>query len=82
MTPDLTPRADGAPADGAPVIRVVRGNPTPEQVAAVVAALAAASGPTAEPSRPERTLWTARPHVVHPALPAGSGSWRASGLPR
>ncbi|MCU1594031.1 MAG: acetyl-CoA carboxylase [Frankiales bacterium] len=60
-------------------LRLVRGNPTPEELAAVVALLAARSGggapaPTEEPP----SLW-ARPQLrltLHP----GPGAWRASGL--
>ncbi|HEX3932584.1 MAG TPA: acyl-CoA carboxylase subunit epsilon [Nocardioides sp.] len=64
-----------------PLLRVVRGDPTPEELAALVAVLAALSGPAAPPTRPV-AVWSAPrrlQRVVHPHGPAG---WRASGLPR
>jgi hypothetical protein len=63
-----------------PLLRVVRGNPSAEELAALVAVVATrasdrtASGPSARP------LW-GRP-VLRPVLTPGPGAWRASGLPR
>ena len=64
----------------APLLTVVRGEPTPEQLAALVAVLAARSAggdpePVAAPS-----LWSA-PQLRQPLHP-GPGAWRASSLPR
>ncbi|ANS78447.1 hypothetical protein SGUI_1051 [Serinicoccus hydrothermalis] len=68
----------------APVIRVVRGHPTPVQVAALTAVLAgAAGGGSGEGTGRGATdgspgsLWTARPR---PSV--GPGGWRASSMPR
>ena len=62
-------------------LKLVRGNPTPEELAAVVALLAArsAAAPAEEPA-PARSLW-AVPQLRTP-LSHGPGAWRASGLPR
>jgi hypothetical protein len=71
-------REDSAPVR--PLLTVVRGEPTPEQLAAligVVGARAAASGDDAP--APVRPLWN-RPQLRAP-LTAGPGAWRASGLP-
>ena len=63
-----------------PLLTVVRGEPTAEQLAALVAvvsARAAAGGGAGEPA--PRPLW-GRPQLrgaLHPA----PGAWRASGLP-
>ena len=69
-----------------PVVRVVRGNPTPEQVAALTAVLAAASDGEAAASgdgaRRPRTLWTARARFARPRPAVGPDGWRASALPR
>jgi hypothetical protein len=68
-----------APQD-VPLLRVVRGEPTDEQLAAlvaVVAARAAAAPPAAAPTAP--SLW-GRPALRAPLHP-GPGAWRASGLP-
>lgn len=64
-----------------PVLRVVRGDATPEEVAAIVAVLAATGGaPSPAPRRvPE---WAAHHRQVRRALPHGPGGWRSSALPR
>ena len=65
-----------------PLLTVVRGEPTPEQLAAliaVVSARAAGSGSTDAPA-PVRPLWN-RPQLRTP-LTHGPGAWRASGLPQ
>jgi hypothetical protein len=64
------------------VIRVVRGNPTPEELAAAVAvvqaraAAAAASGEAAVPPRP--AAWSDPARTVPRGLPTppGSDAWR------
>jgi len=63
----------------APLLRVVRGNPTPEELAALVAVISTRGSAEPEPA-PVRSLW-ARP-VLRTALPHGPGAWRASSLPR
>ena len=60
-------------------LRVIRGDATPEELAAVVALLAAASGSPAAPEPEVRSLWAAP--QLRGALHAGPGAWRASGLP-
>ncbi|WP_151524459.1 acyl-CoA carboxylase subunit epsilon [Serinicoccus kebangsaanensis] len=67
-----------------PVIRVVRGNPTPVQVAALVAVLAGGQGAAGQDgaSTPSRTLWTARSRFARPRPSVGPDGWRASALPR
>ncbi|HEX3004523.1 MAG TPA: acyl-CoA carboxylase epsilon subunit [Angustibacter sp.] len=64
-----------------PVLRVVRGNPTAEDVAALVTVLAAAGGGDAPAASAPASQWAAsgRPHG---APVAGRGAWRASALPR
>lgn len=66
----------------APLLRVLKGDPTPEQLAALVAVIAASAGgdDAGEPRR--RTEWAARRRLVRqPHLLAhqhGPGAWRAS----
>ncbi|HEX5402387.1 MAG TPA: acyl-CoA carboxylase subunit epsilon [Pseudonocardiaceae bacterium] len=65
-----------------PLLRVVRGTPDDEELAAltiVVAALAA--GRPAPPAAP-RSRWADRSALVRQPLPFGPGAWRASGRPR
>ncbi|MGZ4429994.1 MAG: acyl-CoA carboxylase subunit epsilon [Nocardioidaceae bacterium] len=77
--------ADETPADEPtrPLLRVVRGDATPEEVAALVAVvsgIAAASGGSA-PARP-RSEWAAPHRKVRAALLSGPAGWRSSALPR
>jgi hypothetical protein len=60
---------------------VVRGEPTPEQLAALIAVVSArTSGSDVDAPPVERPLWN-RPQLRAP-LTAGPGAWRASGLPQ
>ncbi|HLI37213.1 MAG TPA: acyl-CoA carboxylase subunit epsilon [Streptosporangiaceae bacterium] len=71
------------------VLRVVRGDASPEEIAALVAALASrrtsgAAGPrtgeaTAAPARP---AWPDRARLIGAPLVPGPGAWRRSALPR
>jgi hypothetical protein len=78
-----TMNGDEAPK---PVLRVVRGEPTAEELAALVTVLAARSTAAAAAGRrahaEARSLWRDRSRNVRPPLSAGPGAWRASGLPR
>jgi hypothetical protein len=84
-----TGAADGAaPATAGAALRVVRGEPTAEELAALVAVLAARStaAPQAAGSGPARPVsgWTDRARYVRDGR-LGFGSrtgWRASALPR
>ena len=63
-----------------PVLRVVRGDATPEEVAAIVAVLA--SLPSAAPARPRRRPeWSHYRRAQRVTLRRGPGGWRASALP-
>ena len=70
-----------APGPDRPVLTVVRGLPTPEELAAVVAVLL--SRPTAAPpaAPPVRSRWAAAAGLRAP-VHAGPYAWRASGDPR
>ena len=71
-----------AGSDEQPVLRVVKGDPTPEEVAALVAVIAAlGSGPADEKPKP-RSAWADPARRLRAALPHGPGAWRSSGLPR
>ena len=76
--------ADETPAEAParPLLTVVRGEPTPEQLAALIAVVGArASGGDGDggDAPEEKALWS-RPQLRRP-LHAGPGAWRASGLP-
>jgi hypothetical protein len=64
-----------------PLLRVVRGDATPEEVAALVAVVASMGA--AEAPRPRRVPeWSARHRRVRTTLAHGPGGWRSSALPR
>jgi Acyl-CoA carboxylase epsilon subunit len=63
-----------------PLLRVVRGEPTAEELAALVAVLAARAG-AEPPPEPLRSAW-ADPARQLFAPRVGPGAWRRSALPR
>lgn len=64
-----------------PLLRVVGGDATPEEIAALVAVFAALGSGEAPAARraPE---WQSPHRKVRETLAPGPGGWRASGLPR
>jgi hypothetical protein len=64
-----------------PFLRVVKGDPTPDELAALVAVLASLGGPVQTPA-PPATVWNAPRRLHRVVHPYGAGGWRASGLPR
>ena len=75
----FVPAAPGVPA--APAIRVVSGRPSDEELAALVAVLAAArGGGDAEPEQ-AGSRWSAPSTRLRSAYGPSRGGWRASGLP-
>lgn len=74
--------ATGAPEPDRLPLRLVRGDATPEEVAALLAVLSAASGGDAEPAPRPTSRWAARADLVRRPLRPGPGAWRASARPR
>jgi hypothetical protein len=75
------PVSDAVPGGQARFLRVVTGDPTPEELAALVGVLASLGG--VAPSPPRRTPdWNAPRRLHRVVHPHGPGAWRASGLPR
>jgi hypothetical protein len=74
----------GAAADpGRPLLRVVKGDPGDEELAALVAVVAAtAAARVASPGPAPRSQWSAPGRGHRPPLAPGRGGWRASALPR
>jgi hypothetical protein len=65
-----------------PVLRVISGDPTPEELAIILAVVSARAS-AAKPSEPKRlSLWASKGRQTRPSLGAGFGSWRASSMPR
>ena len=66
-----------------PVLRIVRGDATPEEVAALVSVLSArADAAVEEPPRPRRSEWAGHERRMRPPLHPAPGAWRASFQPR
>ncbi|WP_457252548.1 acyl-CoA carboxylase subunit epsilon [Pedococcus sp. P5_B7] len=72
------------PTDGdrdRPPLRLVRGEATPEEVAAVMAVLSAVSGVSVEAPEPaprHTSRWASRAQAHRQPLAPGPGAWRAS----
>ncbi|MGP3955538.1 acyl-CoA carboxylase subunit epsilon [Nonomuraea sp. 3N208] len=64
-----------------PHLRIVRGDATPEEIAALVTALAVRHSPPSTPPQPRRQTWRNPARGMRkPALP-GKSAWRMSALP-
>lgn len=63
-------------------LRLVRGDATPEEVAAVMAVLSAVSGEAPEPAPRHTSQWASRERAVRRPLTPGPGAWRASSWAR
>lgn len=75
--------------DGRPALRIVRGDPSPEQVAALVAVLsarsraaAAARDRAADRTRRPRSVWRDPARLLRGETRRGPGAWRRSAWPR
>jgi acyl-CoA carboxylase epsilon subunit len=68
---------------GRPFLRVVRGDATPEEIAALVVLLAARNGAdeTSGQARSVKNTWSDRSRSLRRPLSPGPGAWRSSGLP-
>jgi Acyl-CoA carboxylase epsilon subunit len=65
-----------------PVLRVVRGDPTPEELAALLAVLSVRSRAAAAPTSPTPTSsWNDRSRLVRRPVHPRPGGWRRSALP-
>ena len=66
-----------------PVLRIIRGNPTPEELAVLAAVLAAAQVDSPDqPAGPPPRTWAAYWRQVRPPMRPGPGAWLASSRPR
>jgi Acyl-CoA carboxylase epsilon subunit len=79
---EATPTPEQEPAPGRPMLRVVKGDPTAEEIAALVAVLAARSAAVGPKERPRRSEWAGHERRMRRPVHPSPGGWRASGLPR
>jgi Acyl-CoA carboxylase epsilon subunit len=86
VTADVTNPTNEAAGSAPAALRIVRGEPSPEELAALVAVLAARSAAGAGEPAPPRTAsgWTDRARYVRSGRVefGARGGWRASVLPR
>ncbi|MFL6152680.1 MAG: acyl-CoA carboxylase epsilon subunit [Ornithinibacter sp.] len=68
----------GAAVTAVPSAIVVRGEATPEQLAALVAVLSAASGGEEPASEQPGSMWAAHSVALRQPLSHGPGAWRTS----
>jgi Acyl-CoA carboxylase epsilon subunit len=68
------------PEDKVPFLRVVKGDATPDELAALVAVLASAGGSGKAPPQ-AAPAWSAHHRKVRVTLPHGPAGWRNSALP-
>lgn len=64
-----------------PVLRVVAGSPTDEELATVIAIVTTRRAAIV-PDAPTWSLWARKSRQVRPAQRPGFGAWRASMMPR
>ena len=64
-----------------PLLRVVSGDPTEEELAAILAVLAGRGAARPAPHR-QFSLWARKSRMVRPVQRPGFGAWRASMMPR
>jgi Acyl-CoA carboxylase epsilon subunit len=70
---------EGADGDGRPVLRIVRGDATAEEIAALVALLGS-RGRSAAPARsPTRSAWADPAAGIRRTARPGPGAWARSG---
>ncbi|CAN5262591.1 acyl-CoA carboxylase subunit epsilon [soil metagenome] len=72
-------RTDAAVSETEPVLRVVRGEPSPEELAALLAVVLTRGAPG--PKRRPSPRWSDRAGSLRRPLPTGPGAWRTSALP-
>ena len=70
------------PVETAPLLRVVNGDATAEEIAALVAVFSALGSGEAAPAPRRTPEWQANHRRVRRPLNQGPGGWRSSALPQ
>jgi hypothetical protein len=71
-----------SPDDERPMLKIVKGDPTPEELAALVAVISSIGSGTPAPPERRTPEWSAHHRKVRATFAPGPGGWRSSGLPR
>jgi hypothetical protein len=84
MTTPMPPSQAGSSPAAEPALAITAGNPSAEDIAAVVAVLSARLRPAEATGAGQtaRSRWSARSRQLRAPLQRGPGAWRASALPR
>jgi len=77
-TNEPTAVEEAAELPSKPVLRVVKGDPTPEELAALIAVIAARSAAGAPAKKPLRSEWGHPARAVRGAHRPGPDAWRRS----
>jgi acyl-CoA carboxylase epsilon subunit len=73
-------RPQDSPPTG-PVVSVLRGEPTPDELAALLVVLASRQPARGAEPGVRLSLWSSRGRAFGAPLFPGAGAWRSSGLP-
>lgn len=73
---------DKPTTDARPPLFAIKGEATPEEVAALVAVLQGIAASAAPPPAKPRSEWSAHHRKARPTFHAGPGGWRSSSMPR
>jgi hypothetical protein len=82
VSSDDTVSDEPTPEERRAAFRVVRGEPTDEELAALTVVLAAVAAPPANPPPRSRSAWNDPAARLRRPLAVGPGAWRASTWPR
>jgi hypothetical protein len=80
---ESTPAAEQQVGPAWPVLRIVKGDPTPEEIAALVTVLSARTAAVGgEEPPPRRSEWAGHERRMRRPVHPSPGGWRASAFPR
>jgi hypothetical protein len=82
VTDETVSAGDDTTPAARPALRVVRGDPTPEEIAALVTVLAARASAGVTKPPPRRSEWAGHERRMRRPVHPSPGGWRASALPR
>jgi acyl-CoA carboxylase epsilon subunit len=72
--------SEDAPEQAQPLLRIVKGDATPEEIAALVTVLTARAAAAVPAPKPQPSPWTYRRAQLSKPVFVGAGEWRRSGF--
>ena len=82
MSGPVTGSAAGSAGEQPPHLRIVKGDPSPEELAALVAVVSGLATARSGVAPKPRSEWSAHHRKLRPPHAAGPGGWRSTSLPR